>query len=231
MKYKENNKRIWELDFLRGLALVLMVYYHILFDLSEFFHQKLFSVNSGINPYIGKASALLFIVISGISSSLSDHNIKRGKRIIAAALLITFVTHVAGRGYGIKFGILHLLGVCILFCGLLKRLPTLILALLGTLFIAMGPSVSSFSPNNDLLFFLGIRSSRFVSWDFYPLIPWSGFFLYGIFFGKLLYSPKKSLIKLQFPDNPVNTVGQHTLVIYLLHQPIILGLLYLLKME
>lgn len=220
-------KRIWELDFLRGIALILMVYFHIIFDLNEFYSVPV-NYYSGINYYIGKASAILFMILSGISSSLSRSNVKRGLKILGIALVITAVSHIYDPDFGIKFGILHFLGTSMLLYPLFSRLNKYFLILIGTGIIVLGKFISNIPVSNDYLFPLGLYSPTFVSSDYYPLIPWLGVFLYGIALGKILYSGKKSILPAEFRDNPVNIIGRHTLTIYLIHQPVILAILWLI---
>ncbi|GAB4264318.1 heparan-alpha-glucosaminide N-acetyltransferase [Thermincola ferriacetica] len=223
MLNRDERKRIWELDFLRGIALILMIIFHFLYDLNEFFHYPV-AYYTGVYYYIGKVSVILFMLISGISSSLSRNNLKRGLRLLIIAMGITAVTHLWQAKWGIKFGILHFLGVSIMLYPALARLPSIALPVLGTLVIWAGrflPEVSF-----DYLFPLGIKSSNFVSGDYYPLIPWLGVFVYGVFLGKVLYKNHKSLLKFRFsPQNPVNYLGAHTLLIYLIHQPLLLFML------
>jgi len=93
MEHTHSKSRIWELDFLRGIALILMIYFHVIFDMKEFFDYPV-SYSIGINYYIGKASAILFMLVSGISCSLSRSNIRRGLKVLGIALAITLVTHL-----------------------------------------------------------------------------------------------------------------------------------------
>lgn len=88
-----NKTRIWELDLVRGIALLLMIYFHIIYDLKEIYNFPV-TYGSGVNFYIGKISAILFILVSGISVSLSRSNIKRALKVLIIALVITVVTHI-----------------------------------------------------------------------------------------------------------------------------------------
>jgi hypothetical protein len=88
---------------------------------------------------------------------------------------------------------------------------------------ALGPKVVS-----NLMVF-GIYSADFSSSDYYPLIPWLGVFLYGAAIGKFCYMDKRqSIFKFTFKDNIISKLGRHTLIIYLVHQPAIIGVLSLI---
>lgn len=223
----KNKERIWELDLIRGIALVLMIYFHVVYDLKEIFHQSV-SYQSGINYYLGKVSGSLFIFAAGLSSSLAKSNTKRALKLLAIALAITAATHLYDPQIGIKFGILHFLGLSILAAPLFLKLNKFYLLLLGTAVIILSPYLSAVRVNNDLLFVFGLTTNSFVSSDFYPLFPWFGVFLYGLSAGKGLYRNKKSLIALKPRENLLTLAGRHTLLIYLLHQPLILVILNLI---
>ncbi|MCR4443190.1 MAG: heparan-alpha-glucosaminide N-acetyltransferase [Peptococcaceae bacterium] len=216
--------RIWELDMLRGLALVLMIYFHVVYDLKEFFGYAVV-YESGFNYYAGKAAGTLFIFAAGISSNLARSNLARGLRILAIAAAITAATHLYNANYGIKFGILHLLGISILSAPLVKRANTFLLLFAGAAVTAVSSLVRGITVNHNYFFFLGLTTPAFNSADFYPLIPWYGVFLCGLAAGKLLYSRKKSLIGHSPPETVLNRAGRKTLLIYLVHQPVILFLL------
>jgi len=221
MQNTENRKRIWELDFFRGIALIMMIYFHVIFDMKEFFNYPV-NYSSGINYYIGKASAILFMLISGISCSLSRNNVKRGLKVLGVAMAITLATHLFNPDFGIKFGILHLFGVSMLLYPLLQRLNKYMLFLLGTLIIVLGNVLSKISVSFDYLFPIGLYSDSFISSDYYPLIPWLGVFMYGIFLGKLLYTEKQSLFNFSIGPNIISMAGKRTLFVYLIHQPAIM---------
>jgi uncharacterized membrane protein len=225
--------RIWELDFFRGIALLLMIYFHFIFDMNEMFNYSV-SYTSGINYYIGKISAILFIFISGISCSLSRSNIKRGLRVLAIALAITIVTHLYGAEFGIKFGILHFLGICMLLYPLIRPLNQFLLITVGTLIIIIGNYAQKIVVPFNFLFPFGITSNSFISSDYYPLLPWSGLFIYGVAFGKKFYSEKKSVLPISPENNfiirTISAMGRSTLLIYVIHQPITIGILALISL-
>lgn len=219
--------RIWELDFFRGIALLLMIYFHFVFDL-----QEILGINipySGINYYLGKTSAVLFMFISGISFSLSKSNIKRGIKLLVIAMIVTIVTHLYNPEVGVKFGILHFLGVSILLGYLFQKALPLINVLAGIIIIILDSYLDILPWSYDFLFPLGIYTERFYSADYYPLIPWFGVFLFGLAFGQKFYQARKSLLKLHMKDNLLNQAGRHTLLLYLIHQPILIVTLSLFK--
>jgi uncharacterized membrane protein len=91
MEHKTN--RIWEIDFLRGVAIIFMSLFHLLYDLSEFYKFNI-DYTSGVVDLMGETSALMFITLTGISCSLSKNNLKRGLKILFFALTITIVTYI-----------------------------------------------------------------------------------------------------------------------------------------
>lgn len=221
---KYNSERIWELDFLRGIALLLMVYFHIIFDLVDLFNVKL-SYTVGFNYYVGKVSVVLFIFVSGISSTLSRNNLKRGAQIFAIAMGITIVTHLAGNDLGVKFGILHLLGISMILYEVLKRVDSKFLFTLGLTIIIAGLYFDHITMKNNYLFIFNLISNNFSSSDYYPLFPWMGIYLFGIVAGRVLYKDRKTLLTVGMKENPLLFAGRNTLIIYIVHQPVILLLL------
>ncbi len=221
-------RRIWELDFFRGIALFFMVYFHLVYDMKEFFGYDVV-YGKGLNFYIGKASVTLFILISGISCSLSRSNVKRGLKLLGVALLVSLFSYLYNPEFVIKFGIIHFFAAAMLLYPLFSRLPNSLLLVLGTLIIALGQWTSRLNVSFDYLFPFGVTSPGFTSSDYYSLIPWLGLFLYGIVLGKTLYSKKESLFNFSLPSNPISFMGQHTLLLYVIHQPLIVGVLWVIE--
>lgn len=220
-------ERVWEVDLLRGIALLLMIYFHIIYDMDELFLYNV-SYESSINWYIGKASGTLFIFIAGISSFLSGDNYKRALKILGIALIITVATHFFEPELGIKFGILHFLGISVLLSMGLRKVNSIVLVCLGTILILLGPYAARTAVDHNWFFPLGISTGDFISSDYYPLIPWFGVFLYGLAAGRIFYQKKKSLFPFVIKDNFLLYAGKKTLVIYLIHQPVIMITLYII---
>lgn len=219
-------RRIWEIDFVRGIALLLMIIFHFLFDLREFFGFNV-AYNKGIYYLIGKTAGILFILISAVSCKLSQNNNKRAVKLLLVALLITIVSHIYDSSYGIKFGILHFLGISILLYPIFKELRSITLIILGTFIIAAGNYLGHTSVISNYMFIFNLTSSSWVSGDYYPFFPWFGVFLYGIAVSKVVYQERHSLLKDLPKSNIVTYLGRHTLAVYLVHQPVLIGLIYL----
>jgi uncharacterized membrane protein len=229
--------RIWEIDFLRGLSIVLMLLYHGGFDITELAGKHtVFGIRWNLgSPGFQVAVALfagLFILLCGISSTLTRSNVRRGLMLLGVAALVTIASFFFNREEVIYFGILHCLGACILIYGwtLEKTGPWLIAAVgLGVFGLSLVlPAVLGRTPIRfNWLAPIGIVSDTFSSYDYFPLLPWFGVFLAGAAIGKRLYADRRSLIKIDMPVGLLNIAGRHTLLIYVVHQPIFLAILYL----
>jgi len=238
-------QRIWEIDFLRGLSIILVIGYHLLYDIGDYV---------GIPRFLGWSTNLstvawtiaqhffagLFVLLSGTSSTLTRSNIRRGLRLLAVALALTLGTyliavwfHLLDPSDTIVFGILHCLAVSMLFYGaVFKNVSAAANALCGAAVIGLAALLPILKKalliRSDWLIPFGLPSPSFSSLDYFPLIPWFGVFLIGAALGRTLYAAKKSLLPWRLPTTFVNFAGRHSLVIYIAHQPVIMGALYLL---
>jgi uncharacterized membrane protein len=219
-------KRIWEIDFIRGIAIVLMVIFHLVFDLSEFYSYN-FDYLKGFWYYEGKISAIMFMIVSGISITLGGNAIKRGLQIFGFGMLLTLITYFVSPKEYIVFGILHFMGISMILYHYIKKLDMKFIFILALLILYVGYRFESMTTNVPFLFPFGLMTSNFVSLDYYPLLPYFGFFLIGTILGKLLYREKRSLFTFELNNNPLSLMGRHSLLIYLVHQPLTLGILYL----
>lgn len=231
-------KRIWELDVLRGVCILGMVVVHLIYDLQTFFSLP-FLTNSQLFDLIKQWGGVLFLLISGICVTLGSHPVRRGLIVFACGLVCSAVTagmyalNMADKSIIIYFGVLHCLGVCMLLWPLFKRLPVWALGLLGLGLTVLGLWLSgNVFVDFPWLIPLGLYPRGFASSDFFPLLPNLGFFLVGAFLGKTLYRKKETLLPRVNPANPVlaffTLLGKWSLPVYLLHQPLITGLLYLI---
>lgn len=231
-------KRIWELDVLRGVCILGMVVVHLIYDLQTFFSLP-FLADSRLFDLIKQWGGVLFLLISGICVTLGSHPVRRGLIVFACGLICSAVTagmyflNVADKSIIIYFGVLHCLGVCMLLWPLFKRLPVWALGLLGLGLTVLGLWISgNVVVDFPWLIPLGLVPGDFASSDYFPLLSNLGFFLVGAFLGKTLYRKKETLLPRVNPANPVlaffTLLGKWSLPVYLLHQPIITGLLYLI---
>lgn len=231
-------KRIWELDVLRGVCILGMVVVHLIYDLQTFFSLP-FLADSQLFDLIKQWGGVLFLLISGICVTLGSHPVRRGLIVFACGLICSAVTagmyflNMADKSIIIYFGVLHCLGVCMLLWPLFKRLPVWALGLLGLGLTVLGLWISgNVVVDFPWLIPLGLVPGDFASSDYFPLLSNLGFFLVGASLGKTLYRKKETLLPRVNPANPVlaffTLLGKWSLPVYLLHQPVITGLLYLI---
>ena len=229
------SKRIWELDVLRGIMILGVVGVHLLFDLQYFL-----GIDVVKNPYLQYAldrCGFLFVVLSGVSVTLGKHNIKRGLQVLGCGMVITAVT--AGMYFLgfvdkfiiIYFGVLHLIGVCMILWSLFKRFPPWAAALLGAALVALGVYLRGVRVGGFWLVPLGVTFPGFSSSDYFPLLPHLGWFLLGASAGPLLYKEKRTRLPWKNQNCAVfrflGFCGRNSLWIYLLHQPVLYGILML----
>lgn len=232
-------QRVWELDALRGICILGTVLVHWVFDAVELYGLVNWEYPVSFQ-FIKNYGGILFILISGICASFGSCPASRGAIVLACGLLCTLVTFsletldFLGSGSTIWFGILHCLGCSMLLWSLLRRLPTVFSAALGGIFAVTGHFLLNIRPvDHPWLVFLGFIPRWFASPDYFPLLPFFGYFLLGTAAGRVLYPTRRSLLPDIRQDAPLlrflRYCGTHSLLIYLLHQPILMGLCTLLS--
>lgn len=233
-------KRIWELDAFRGLCILGVVIVHFVYDLVE-----LYGIVDWDYPvwfsFIKNWGGILFVVLSGICVTLGSHSVRRGVIVFACGMVITAVTcgmyylDMAGKGIIIYFGVLHCLGMCMLLWPVFKKMPWWALLILGAALTALGFRFESILVETKWLMPLGIRWKGFSSSDYFPLLPNLGYFLLGATLGRTAYRSKETLLPKVNADAGIfrflQKCGKHSLWIYLLHQPILSGICYLLMLS
>lgn len=246
----QRRERIPLMDELRGLSVFCMVFYHGFFLLGWVFGfyagDWLYAFFSPLQPIF----AGIFIVLSGVSSNFSRSNAKRGTRLLAVALGFSLVTCLVLplmglEGLEIRFGVLHLLSCSMLLFALLRPLMEKIPTGVGAgIFFALYvlsfeleyrkigiPGVWSLTlPDylyqSEWLFPLGFRRRDFFSADYFPLAPYFFLFLAGTFLGRL---PTPDWAK-KSRARPLAFLGRHALIIYIAHQPVLMGILSVVKL-
>lgn len=221
---QSKKQRIDILDALRGVAVVLMVVHHFLFDLVEFLNapEQLFS--NPVFDVLHYVFAGIFVALCGVSSHFSRSNLKRGLVTAGFALGISAVTYLIDMP--IAFGVLHLLAVCMLFYALThtfwEKTPKVVTIIFGII----GTAVSSWCVNHiavdsHSLWMFGWTYKGFVSYDYFPLFPWIFVFIAGTALGFYIKENK-------FPQKFYTakcpffaSIGRHSLIIYVAHQPLL----------
>jgi len=230
--------RIWELDALRGLCILGMVVFHLLYDLTELYRLVSWRLPAFLF-LVQYAGGRVFLILSGLCVTLGSRCVRRGLNVLAGGMLCTAVTAgmhrlgLAGASLIIRFGVLHCLGCCMLLWPAFKKLPWQALCALGVVMVCVGAYLDWSNLRTDVvwLFPLGIPYYGFSSGDYYPLLPCLGYFLLGSVLGRTLYRRQQTLLPRVDPAFlPVaflRICGQQSLLIYLLHQPILTGVLSL----
>jgi len=229
-----------EIDMIRGIAILMMIFFHTVFDLS-FFRVTAIDVSAGFWKYFAFSTATLFLLIVGISltmsharatPSLSGYQLARkflyrGAGIFLLGLLVTAGTWLYLKEGFIVFGILHLIGISVIISPLFFRFK-MFNVVLGLFFIVIGYFLATVSGPIWLLP-LGIHPDTFWSVDYEPVFPWTGIVLLGMGFGEYLYPGGVRKFTLPpipaFFIRPLASLGRYSLIIYLVHQPVILLLL------
>ena len=226
-----SEKRIGFLDTWRAAALLTMIAWHFINDLTLVHIIPPPFLRTPLMELLRYAIVGSFIAISGVCARLSKRPLRRGLIVLAAALLVSAVTYLVGAP--VYWGILHLLGVCmLLYAAVRKRwepLPgiyacgvaLLIFALTFMLPIRVRVGV-------PFLFPLGLRPAAFASADYYPLLPWDALFFAAAAAGERLgdMPPEK---KYASAPRALAWLSRRSLLIYLVHQPVLLALAALLQ--
>ncbi|NPA90296.1 MAG: DUF1624 domain-containing protein [Chloroflexi bacterium] len=234
--------RLWEVDALRGIAILMMVVYHLAWDL--------YGLAGWDIPIYGlfwstwqRITASLFIGLVGVSMYLRAQRLRakggwafrpyllRGLVIFSWGMVITLVTYLYQPGEQVRFGILHFIGVSILLAYPLLRFPLLGLPL--GLLVLLLPRLISWRHGWSWLEWVGLVKNPHPAFDYFPLIPWFGVVLLGLFLARVCY-PRGRRLCSRWPAAPpkgwawLPLAGQNSLLIYLLHQPVIILLLTVL---
>lgn len=195
-------ERIIEIDLLRTIAIVMMVIYHAAFDIH-------INLDTPLWETLRLLTVGIFLVVSGMSTPFSRSPLKRALVVLGCALLISTVTYIYNKDYFIYFGILHCIGGGMLLLIPLKKLQTWNIGL--GLLVLLIPVIP---PPRDTL-------------DYYPLFPWIGLMLIGAGLSHYLYIQHTYRLLKKVP-RALLLPGRHALLIYMIHQPILLATLYLL---
>lgn len=231
--------RFWEIDFARGIAIIMMVLFHFAWDINYF---GFISTNlySGFPGIFQKATAGLFLLLVGVSLAVRHSSkketgaldgLREGAMIFGAGMILTLATFIFYREQFIYFGILHLIGVSRVLAVPLLGKRYLNFAM-GAFLIALPAFVKLQYIQITALVWLGLAVPS-PTLDFFPVLPWFGAVLIGLAIGNLLYENGKAKIPVSRPGRRifgfVEMLGRNSLPIYFSHQLVLFPLVYIAK--
>ncbi len=226
-----DSARLQSIDLARSVAVVAMVYFHFTFDRVLFGFLPPDTMGQFFWYYFARMIAGSFLFLSGVSLWLAHAKDLRWRafwirwlKLAAAAAIVTAGSIWFVPGGPIWFGILHAMAA-VAFVGLaVLRLPWGVIAGLALVVFAAawGPRFAAFDP--IWLVWTGLAEVRPAMGDYVPLIPWAAPALAGIAMAKAL---RLETLRGSEPTRLTRILGfagRHSLIIYLVHQPILFGL-------
>ena len=224
-------KRFDILDAWRTLAIVLMAVYHFLYDLYIFgiiSASQLFSAPLNI---LERFICCSFILLAGASARFSRNNLRHGLIVLAAGIAVEI--GAAAGGQTIRWGVLMLLGSSMVLWHFLgERLQKLPPSVLGwcsfVLFLATRAWTKAAQVSVGWLYPLGFTAPGFHSADYFPLLPWFFLFLVGTVIGGWCLEHRNNRLLTTSLPTALTWPGRHSLIIYVLHQPVLYGISYLI---
>jgi uncharacterized membrane protein len=226
--------RLGGIDALRGIAILAMIAYHFAFDLrlfgwtaSDFERDPFWLVSRA-------AIVSTFLALAGVSLVLADRagvpragRWRRLARIAACAVAVSAASAVMFPQRFIYFGILHAIVVASVLAQPFVRRPRLALAA-GLAIIVAGVTVASPVFDPRALSWIGFNATRPPTEDFVPLFPWLGVVLLGVAAGNVLVQRSFAPVApLAVAPAWLRWLGRHSLAVYMVHQPVLIGLLWL----
>lgn len=231
--------RIGIIDAARGVALLAMASYHFTWDMEFFGYLEPGTATQGALKLYARAIAGSFLFLVGVSLVLAHVPAirwpsfwRRLAMVVAAALAITVATWFATPDAFIFFGILHQIALASLIGLLFVRLPWAVTLLAGLVLLALPLYTRSAVFDTPWLWWVGLSQQLPRSNDYVPLLPWTGVVLVAIALTRLSLAAglRERLARLPSGPAPLSWIGRHSLAFYLLHQPVLIALAYLLTL-
>ena len=225
--------RVAAIDNLRGLAIIAMVAYHFCFDLRHF---GFITADLYRDPFWLHARTTIlssFLLLAGISLVLAQRDApgrdrfwRHVTRVAAAALLVSAASYVVFPQRYIWFGVLHAIAISLVLVRPLAARPVLALAI-GVALLIAGNTWTSAWFDNRMWGWIGFMTAKPATEDYVPLVPWTGMILLGMALAHPLQrNGFQALAPLARLPAWLGVMGRHSLAIYLIHQPLLFGVLY-----
>ena len=228
------------LDSLRGVAVVWMVAFHFAFDLNHYGFIRQDFLRDPVWTLQRVAIVSLFLFCAGMGQALAlqrepswSRFWRRWAQVAAAALLVTLGSWLMFPRSAIWFGVLHGIAVMLIVVRLSARWGAA-LWLLGLVAVLLPWLWRSPVFDSVWLMWTGLAVRRPVTEDFVPLLPWLGLMWWGAAAGASMQRRWPMLLTVTARTHapsvltralrPLAMLGRHSLLIYLAHQPILIGL-------
>jgi uncharacterized membrane protein len=237
--YISTYKRFWEIDLVRTVALLGLLNFHT-HEVLYYFDLIHNPLRYGVWYWVRLVNAGLFIFSAGVALTIAYSRGKtmsgfmlRGLKIFGLGMVITLLSKLFVPEAYVRFGILHFFGIAFILAPFFLRFRYINL-IIGAALMAIGIYLLEQRVLVDFpwLLWLGLRPYHFYTLDYFPLLPWFGLFLAGMFFGKVLYPQGNRRFHIPEISNPVASavmlLGRHPLVVYIAHLPIIIGVVFAL---
>ena len=231
--------RIGVLDTLRGIALIAMASYHFGWDLEFFGYLDPGAASHGLMRIYARGIASSFLLLVGVSLVLAHYPSIRWRSfwrrlatVVVAAVAITIATWFFTPDAFIFFGILHCIAAASLVGLAFLRLPWIVTLVVGAAAILLPFYVRSPVFDVPYLKWVGLSTVLTRSNDYVPMLPWAGVVLVGIACGRAMLALGLQHRLANVPAGPriLRFVGRHSLAFYLLHQPVLIALVYAMSM-
>ena len=210
------------LDELRGLDLVSMMLYHACWDMMSLFGIWMDWYTGMPGRLWQQAICWVFILLSGFCAPFGRHMLRRGVTVFAAGALVTAVTLVFMPGGRVIFGVLTFLGTAMLLTGVLEPLLKKVMPAVGLGGWKLMLPQSLYA--NYFTAFFGFYPDWFYSTDYFGLLPWLFLFWVGYYLHKAVGRRRMEPLRRSVCP-PLGWMGRHSLLLYMLHQPVIYGVL------
>ncbi len=239
--------RITELDLFRGIAVLFMIFDHIMYDLWGLMPNiftdypsavKSFAVSYwkwDVRVYFRLFIIFIFLALTGISCAFSKSNFKRGLKLMGVALILTVGTFLMGLYTNdmddmiILFGVLHMMAFTIILIAILEKFTQnkWIYLGIGVCLVVIGRIIgdplslpsATFGDGFFKTFFDAFIGKSLIGMDCFGFPLNGGQIFIGVFLGKLLYPERKPILfKKGYSNNPITFVGRHALIVYVAHQ-------------
>lgn len=226
-------RRLDGLDALRGAALIAMIAYHFCFDL-RYFGVTHWDFEHGSLWILARGSILSsFLLIAGVSAVLARRApaadaqwLRHVLRVAAAAMLVTLASALMFPQSFIWFGTLHAIAVSLLIARPVVKYPA-VAAVAGVIVIVAGNTLSDAAFDGRALGWLGFMTQKPQTEDYVSIFPWAGVLLVGVAAGHALAARRwRDFAPPRRAPAWVSTLGRHSLVVYLAHQPLLLAALW-----